>query len=96
MGKRYIEKRRRGVVGWVMLALFWAVNGLMVVSLMATMGQWGERSQSLMTEAERTGYDAGMAIGFTMIMVIWACLAAITGLLAYMTRGRKEIIEQDI
>jgi len=91
--KKYIEKRRRGFFGWIMLGLFWAVNGLMVVWLGASMGRWGEQAQTLTTEAEQAGYGAGMAVGLTVILVVWACLAGITGLLAYMTRGRKEITE---
>ncbi len=92
MAKKYIEKRKRGVVGYIFLGLFWAANALMVVWLFSALAGMGGMEPAT-SEAEQTGRNLGMAMGVGMILFFWAALAGITGLLAYMTRGRKEITE---
>jgi hypothetical protein len=94
MPKRLIERRRRGFFGWITLVLFWLANGLMALWLFATLNQWGKMAPAL-TDAEKAGTGIGMALGLGMILSVWACVAVITGLFAFMTRGRKEIIEFD-
>jgi len=96
MGKKYIEKRRRGFLGWIMLTSFWLVNLGMAALLVSYMVASGEQAQTLTSEAEQAGFALGTAMGVSMLVSLWAGLALITGLLAFMTRGRKELIEQDI
>ncbi len=90
--KRMIERRRRGFIGWVFLIFFWLANGFMALWLFSAMGEWGKMAQP-MTDAEKTGAGLGIAMALGVIFSIWACVAIITGALAFMTRGRKEIIE---
>jgi len=87
-----IERRRRGFFGWIFLLIFWAANGFMALWLFGAMGEWGKLAKP-MSDAERTGAGLGIAVGLGVIFSIWACVAIVTGLLAFMTRGPKEIIE---
>jgi hypothetical protein len=75
-----------------MLGIFWVSNGLMALWLFSTLGVWANMEQAV-TEAEKVGQGLGIAIGLGVIFSIWACIALVTGLLTYMTRGTKEIIE---
>lgn len=90
--RRMVERRRRGFFGWVLLIFFWLANGVMALWLFSAIAQWGDMAKP-MTEAEKTGAGLGIAMGLGVIFSIWACVALITGLLAFMTHGRKEIIE---
>jgi hypothetical protein len=95
MPRKLIERRKRGFFGWIMLIFFWLANGTMALWLFGTLAEWGKMAKP-MTEAERAGAGLGMAMGLGVIFSIWACVAIVTGLFAYMTRGRKEIIEMEI
>jgi hypothetical protein len=96
MARKLIETRKRGFFGYVTLALFWLANGLMALWLFGAMASWGKMGVATMSEAEKAGAGLGMAIGLGVTFSIWACVAIITGLFAYMTRGRKEILEVDV
>jgi hypothetical protein len=93
MGKKFIERRRRGIFGWVFLLIFWAANGFMALWLIMTFAGWGGLLQQPMTDAEKAGAGIGIAMGLGIIFWIWIFVAAITGLFVLMTRGRKEITE---
>jgi hypothetical protein len=60
------------------------------------MGEWGKHIDKPMTEAEKAGAGLGIAVGLGVIFSIWACVAVVTGLFAYMTRGRMEMIEIEV
>lgn len=95
MARKLVEKRRRGIAGWLFLGLFWTWNVLMVVWLVAGLGENASKYEQLTSEAARTGHAAGTGIAFIMILLVWALGAIIFGLLAYFTRGRRELIEMD-
>lgn len=88
-----IEKRQRGIVGWIFLLLFWGFNALMLFSFLAGMSGTGEGYQALTSEAERTGYAAGTVIGAGLIIMIWAAGALILGIFVLLTRGSKVVVE---
>jgi hypothetical protein len=92
MARKLIEKRRRGVLGWMMLVFFWIANGLMALWLAGTLVSWGKMAQPV-SEAERAATDLGVVVALGVIFSIWACIAIVTGMLAYVSRGRKEIVE---
>jgi len=87
------EVRQRGFFGWVFLTVFFGFNILMAWWLIA---YWGEVGQSLVTgsEAQRSGAAIGSTVGTGVILLIWALGAVITGLLAILTRGSVQIIEE--
>jgi hypothetical protein len=93
--RRMVEVRKRGIFGWIFLIIFWVANGLMALWLFATLASWGEMA-SPTSEAEKVGAGLGMVVGLGVIFSIWLCVAGVTGLLAFMTRGRKEIVEMEI
>jgi hypothetical protein len=95
MARKLIEKRRRGVFGWIFLTLFWGWNLLMGASLLAGLSGNAEQYATLTSEAEKVGYAAGTGLGATMILLTWALGAVILALAAYFTRGRRELIEID-
>ena len=93
--RRMVERRRRGFFGWIFLVIFWLANGFMALWLFGAMTHWGKMATPV-TDAEKAGAGLGMAVGLGVIFSIWACVAAVTGLFAMMTRGRKEIIEFEV
>lgn len=82
-----IEKRRRGPFGWMFAILFWIFNAVMLLWLVACIGQ-----------ANRAGGGGGpvidndVAIGAVFLVGgMWFVGAVILGLLMFATRGHKEI-----
>jgi hypothetical protein len=94
-GPRLIERRKRGIFGKLMLAVFWLANGFMALWLFSATQQWSKMPTAV-TEAEKVGQGLGITAGLGVLLSIWACVAIVTGLLAYMTRGHKEITEIDV
>lgn len=88
-----IEKRQRGIFGWLFLILFWGFNALMLFALFAGMSDNSTDYQALTSEAEKAGYAVGTAIGAGLILMFWAAGAVILGLFVILTRGRKVIVE---
>lgn len=88
-----IEKRQRGIFGWIFLILFWGFNALMLFALFAGMSDNSAGYQTLTSEAEKTGYAVGTAIGAGLIVMFWAAGAVILGLFVILTRGKKVIVE---
>ncbi len=95
MGKRTIERRKRGFFGWIFAAMFWGWNVLMVIWLFAALSENSSQYEQLTSEAERQGYAAGTGLAFMFVLIIWAMGAVVFGLLSYFTRGRREWIEVD-
>ena len=93
--RRMIEKRKRGFFGWIFLTIFWLANAFMGFWLIGTLGEWGKMAKPT-SEAAKAGAGLGIAMGLGVIFSIWACIAVVTGLFAFMTRGRKEIIEVEV
>lgn len=91
MAKKMIERYRRGFFGWIFLLIFWGWNLLMVWALLK--GASATDCAQYASQAEQTGCNAGAGLGIIMVMVVWAVGSVVFGLLAYFTRGRKEIIE---
>lgn len=91
--RRLVERRRRGVFGWLFLGLFWAWNALMAYGTISGMAEVAQQGAGLATEAERTGHAIGTGIGLTMMLVIWGLGAVILGAMAYFTRGKSEMVE---
>ena len=89
--RRLVEKRTRGFFGWSFLLLFFGWNLLMVGSLFAGVG--ATNCIQYATEAERTGCNAGAGIGIMMVLFMWAIGSVVFGMLAYFTRGKRELIE---
>jgi hypothetical protein len=88
-----VEKRKRGIFGWVFLLAFWAFNAIMAFGLFAGLAGTAEQASGLTSEAERAGHAIGTALGAGMIVSIWASGALILGLFVLLTRGKKTIIE---
>lgn len=91
MAKKMIERYRRGVFGWIMLLLFWGFNALMALAVVGALSDVSGPSDPAMRDA----YAAGVGLGLMLLLMFWAAGAVVFGLLAYFTRGRKEIIEID-
>lgn len=87
------ERHKRGFFGWIFLILFWGFNGLMAYATFAGLSGNAEQMAQLTSDAEKTGYAAGTAIGASFILIIWAAGALILGLFVMFTRGRKVITE---
>ena len=88
-----IERRKRGIIGWFFLLLFWAFNALMAFSFFAGLSGTAESYATMATDAERAGHTLGTMIGGGMILGIWAMGALILGLFVMLTRGAKVIVE---
>lgn len=91
--RRFIETRKRGFFGYVFAFLFWAWNALMAWSVFSGLANVGQLGTKLATDAERVGHAAGATIGFSFLLMVWAAGAVVFGLLMFMSRGRREMIE---
>ena len=87
------ETRKRGVIGKLLLWLFFIFNGLMVWATISGLGGTGEMMTTATSEAERGGMALGAALGFGFILIIWAAGAVILGLLVLLTPGKTVITE---
>lgn len=88
-----VERRKRGFFGWIFLLAFWGFNLLMLVSMIGSIGSMADQHAALTTQVERDGFAVGSAIGFSVVLLIWALGAIILGLAAWLTAGRKVTIE---
>lgn len=94
MGKTTrIEKRQRGIFGWLFLIIFWGFNAIMAFGLFAGLSETTIQGAQLTSEAEQAGHAIGTAIGVSMILSIWLFGALILGLFVWLTAGKKVIIE---
>ncbi len=88
------ETRRRGVFGWLFLLIFIGFNLFMAFWFFTGLGAAGSGYGELGSDAEKAGAVIGTTIGATFIVIIWAAGATITGLFAFLTRGKLTIIEE--
>jgi hypothetical protein len=87
-----IERRKRGMFGWLFLILFWTFNLVMAVWVIAAINVIG--SAPVLTEgAERAGAALGAVVGFGIILSTWLAGNAILGLFVLLTRGNKVVVE---
>ena len=89
-----VEKRKRGVFGWIVAVAFWGWQALMLVWLIAALGATGDQYAAATSEAARTGTAIGATIGFTFLLMVWAFGSVILGMLMFVTRGKKILITQ--
>lgn len=90
------EQRKRGFFGWLMAALFWIWQALMVAWFISAIAATSEGYSAASSEAARTGAAVGTMIGLSMIAVLWACGSLILGMLMFFTRGKKTLITQEV
>jgi hypothetical protein len=90
MTRRTIEKRRRGIFGWITLTMFWAWNGIMALLTYRALPRFIEMVSTL---PSGDSFEAGVAIVFMLILIVWALVSASLYLLVRSTRGRREDVE---
>lgn len=90
------ETRKRGIVGWIFLLLFWAFNAFMAFAIFAGISGNAAKMEQLTTEAQKTAFGAGTALGVGMLVMVWAAGAVILGLFVLFTKGRKVIVETTV
>ena len=86
-----IERRRRGVFGWIVAILFWSFNLLMAVWIWLAFSATSSVMQTSASGAESTGAAIGGGLAVTMILFIWFLGIVILGIMMLFTRGRKII-----
>ena len=80
------ERYKRGFFGWIFKIIFVGFNLFMAAWMILT---WSAISKN--------GGGAGAGIFYAWILLwIWAPGAFVLGLLSYMTRGRKVIVEETV
>jgi hypothetical protein len=91
--RKMVERRRRGLPGRIMLAIFWLANAGMAAfcTLLAYVIHDYTGTAAAKADAASATIASGLWVAATLLG--WLCVAAITGILAYATRGDKEIIE---
>lgn len=88
-----IEKRQRGVFGWLFFTLFWGFNAVMAYGLFGGLSGNIEQGAKLSSDAARAGHAIGTAMGVGMILFIWVLGAVLLGVMVILTRGKKIITE---
>jgi hypothetical protein len=90
-----IETRGRGLFGWIFLLLFWGFNALMAFALVAGVSEH-LRKTPVFTDADmKEAYDVGTGIGIMIWLAFWAIGSVVLGLLARLTRGKRELTETE-
>jgi len=87
-----VERRRRGVFGWLIAILFWLFNLLMMLWLWSAVSATSTVYTSASSEAEKAGAAIGTGIGIAMILAVWAFGEVILGAMMFFTRGRRELV----
>lgn len=95
MAKKFIETRKRGIIGWVMSIIFWVFNIFMIIWMVAAINVVSDTSK-ISSEAEQLGHNIGSGAGLMIIVIVWVAGVIILGALSFFTRGRKEMIEVDV
>jgi hypothetical protein len=65
----------------------------MVYALFAGVGDSAKEAARIADPNMRKAYEAGTGLGILMILIFWAAGSVVFGLLAYFTRGKRELIE---
>lgn len=86
-----IEKHQRGIVGWIVLAVFWAFNLVMLLGALKGLREAGERAEAFAGTAAEGQVAFWNGMGLFMYFGIWFFGAAILGLMMWVTRGRKVV-----
>lgn len=86
-----VEKRKRGIFGWIFLLIFWVFNAAMLTAVIVGMGGSAEHAATLSSEAEKAGAGIGMVLGLGMLLSVWVMGDIILGVLVLLTRGKKII-----
>ena len=82
-----LRKARRGLIGKLVIFLFWAFNALVALWIWGAVKGASEHSAGL-SGAEAAGAAIGTGLGITMIVFIWLIGAVILGLMALLTRPK--------
>jgi hypothetical protein len=85
-----VIRRRRSLKGYFFLALFFLLNAAMAYAFLVKVWRWISQAR-VAGLAGATTADAARALFVTA--VVWLLIASIFGLLAWVTRGRKEYVE---
>ena len=93
MKEVYVEKNKRGCLGWVFLLLFLGFNVFMLVSLVSYWVSIGDIMSEDPSEAFQLGAAIGATLGTGFLLFIWGCGSVILGVIVFLTRGKK-IIER--
>lgn len=88
------EKRKRGVFGTIVWWIFLLFNALMLFSVIAGWGEFGNYIETATTPGERAGTIIGSAIGIWILLMIWLVGDIVLGILVLLTRGKKEFIQE--
>ncbi len=86
----YVQRRKRGVVGWFFLVVFLIWNAIMALTTWAAF-QGIQGVPAPKSGAEAAGAAIGTAVVGTVILWVWLFGSLITGLLALLTRGSKTV-----
>jgi hypothetical protein len=85
-----VIRRRRSLKGYFFLGLFILMNALMAYAFLVKVWRWISQAHIAGLRGATTA-DAARALYVTF--VVWFIIAGVFGLLASVTRGRKEYVE---
>ena len=88
-----VEKRKRGIFGWIVAILFWGFNALMAAWVASYWGILGTMESE--DEIVQVGTVIGGTIGTGMLFTLWFFGAVILGIMMLFTRGKKVIITRE-
>jgi hypothetical protein len=91
-----IDKRKRGVFGWLFAGLFWLWQIMMVAWFASAINLTNNHFQQAVSEAAKARTAIGGTIAAYMILSVWAGGSVILGLLMFATRGKKVTITREL
>ncbi len=89
------REQRRGFFGWIFLAAFLVFNLAMALWLATFWAGLFELADALATGGEWEAKFRG-ALGTELILAIWIAGAVVLALAAYVTRGARRVVVEEI
>ena len=84
--------RKRGFVGQIFKWIFIIFNVLMLFVVVGMFAEIGDASTAALNDAERAGVAIGGSMAMGTLLVFWAIVSAILGMLVLTTRGRLQVV----
>ncbi len=82
-----LRKPRRGIMGKIIVWVFWGFNILMAVWIYGGGKATVEQGEGL-SGAEAVGHAIGTGIGMTALIILWLIGSVILGIMALLTRPK--------
>ena len=90
-----IEKRKRGLFGWVVAILFYGFNAAMILMIVLTWVGVGSVVESNYDDTSVAAVGIAGFLGTVALFWFWLFGSVVLGIMMFFTRGKKVILTRD-